>query len=110
LRRQRVAAGWAARNYDTLKLAESEEMREDRAYLASVSTALRDRGLVVDAHLARGEPAREILKAADRERCDLIAMTTHGHRFIEDLLRGSTISEVRHKAQIPVLLVRAAKK
>ena len=105
-----VADGWAARNYDTLKLAESEEMKADRAYLTSVAAALRERGLVVDAHLARGEPAREILKAADRERCDLIAMTTHGHRFIEDLLRGSTISEVRHKAQIPVLLVRAAKK
>jgi nucleotide-binding universal stress UspA family protein len=105
-----VADGWAARNYDTLKLAESEEMKADRAYLTSVAAALRERGLVVDAHLARGEPAREILKAADREHCDLIAMTTHGHRFIEDLLRGSTISEVRHKAQIPVLLVRAAKK
>jgi nucleotide-binding universal stress UspA family protein len=56
--------------------------------------------------LALGDPAKEILKTAERQNCDLIAMTTHGHRFISDLVHGSTISEVRHKATIPILLVR----
>lgn len=102
-----VADGWVARNFDTLKLAESDEMRADRAYLQQVAGQLRDAGLKVDVHLALGDPAREILRTAAESGCDLIAMTTHGHRFIGDLLFGSTISAVRHKATVPVLLVRA---
>ncbi|MFM7101006.1 MAG: universal stress protein [Verrucomicrobiota bacterium] len=102
-----VADGWVARHYDTLKLAESDEMRADRAYLEQVAAELRQAGLQVDVHLALGDPAREILKTAAEAHCDLIAMTTHGHRFIGDLLFGSTIAAVRHKATVPVLLVRA---
>lgn len=102
-----VADGWVARHYDTLKLAESDEMRADRAYLEQVAADLRQAGLKVDVHLALGDPAREILRTAAEANCDLIAMTTHGHRFIGDLLFGSTIAAVRHKATVPVLLVRA---
>ena len=104
-----VADGFAARNYDQLKLAESEEMKEDRAYLESSAETLRARGLNVDTFLALGDPARGILKAAEDRQCDLIAMTAHGHRLLGDLFFGSTITEVRHKAQVPVLLVRAGK-
>jgi len=104
-----VADGWAARNFDQLKLAESEEMKADRSYLESTIDRLRAAGLEVGAHLAMGDPATEILKTAESEKCDLIAMTTHGHRFLGDILHGSTITEVRHKAAIPVLLVRAKK-
>src|SRR3989442_8565282 len=105
-----VADGWAARNFDQLKLAESEEMKADRGYLESTTGRLRAAGLDVGAHLAMGDPATEILKTAEREQCDLIAMTTHGHRLIGDLILGSTINEVRHRASVPVLLVRAAAK
>jgi nucleotide-binding universal stress UspA family protein len=104
-----VADGWVARNYERLKLQESDEMREDREYLASIEARLRAEGLEVSSHLALGDPPTEILKTAEREQCDLIAMTTHGHRFLGDLIYGSTITEVRHKTNIPVLLVRAAK-
>ena len=58
-------------------------------------------------HLAFGNPPDEILKTAEREQCDLIAMTTHGHRLLGDLIHGSTITAVRHKSQIPLLIVRA---
>jgi nucleotide-binding universal stress UspA family protein len=102
-----VADGWAARSYDQLKLAESEEMRDDRGYLESTAANLKEQGINVSFHLALGDPPREIVKTADREKCDLIAMTTHGHRLIGDLLFGSTIHEVRHSTTIPVLLVRA---
>jgi len=102
-----VADGWVARLYDDLKLAESDEMKADREYLQQQATALGARGLAVRIHLALGNPPTEILKAAEREQCDLIAMTTHGHRFFGDLLHGSTITAVRHKSQIPILLVRA---
>lgn len=104
-----VADGWVARNFDQLKLAESEEMRADQAYLDTTAAQMRAAGLTVETHLALGDPPKEILKTAERERCDLIAMTTHGHRLLGDLIYGSTIEEVRHRAVIPVLLVRAAK-
>jgi len=104
-----VADGFAARNYDQLNLAESQEMKEDRAYLESSAEALRAGGLRVDTLLALGDPAGGILKAAEDRQCDLIAMTAHGHRLLGDLLFGSTIHRVRHKAQVPVLLVRAGK-
>src|SRR5438477_897801 len=104
-----VADGWVARNFEKLKLTESEEMKVDREYLDTTLARLRAEGLEVSAHLALGDPPREIIKTAEREHCDLIAMTTHGHRFIGDLIFGSTIHEVRHRTSIPVLLVRAEK-
>lgn len=105
-----VADGWVARNYDQLKLAESEEMRADQGYLDATVAQLRAAGLTVESHLALGDPPKEILKTAEREQCDLIAMTTHGHRLLGDLIYGSTIEQVRHRAAIPVLLVRARHK
>ena len=104
-----VADGWVARTYDQLKLAESEEMRNDQRYLEEMAEQVRRDGLSVSVHLALGDPPREIVKVAEKEKCDLIAMTTHGHRLIGDLLFGSTIHEVRHQTAVPVLLVRAAK-
>jgi nucleotide-binding universal stress UspA family protein len=104
-----VADGWAARNYNRFQLAESEEMKDDRAYLSTTAAELRAHGLEVATHLALGEPAKGILNTAQNEACDLIAMTTHGHRFFKDLLYGSTITQVRHRARVPVLLVNVAK-
>lgn len=104
-----VADGWVARNFNQLKLAESTEMKEDRAYLESVAGNLRAQGLTVTAQLALGDPPAEILKTAETAHCDLIAMTSHGHRLIGDIIYGSTINEVRHKTTIPVLLVKAEK-
>ena len=104
-----VADGFVARNYEQLNLADSQEMKDDRAYLETAATDLRARNLTVDTFLALGDPAQGILKAAEDRQCDLIAMTAHGHRLLGDLLFGSTINEVRHKAQVPVLLVRAGK-
>jgi nucleotide-binding universal stress UspA family protein len=105
-----VADGWVARNFDRLKLAESDEMKQDRQYLEKVAEPLRSRGLKVSTHLAMGDPPGEILKTARTQHCDLIAMTTHGHRLIGDLIFGSTIHHVRHKSTIPILLVRAVEK
>lgn len=101
-----AADGFAARHFNALQLAESEEIRVDRQYLDSIADGLRAGGLVVQVHLGMGDPAREILRAAGDHGCDLIAMGTHGHRFLGDLLHGSTISEVRHKSSVPVLSVR----
>ncbi len=105
-----VADGFAARCFDQLKLAESEEIKEDRAYLEKVAEALRAKKLVITTQLAMGDPPSEILKIAANEHCDLIAMTSHGHRFFGDLFHGSTITKVRHHTTIPLLVLRAKKK
>jgi len=102
-----VADGWAARNMEQLNLKESEEMKEDRAYLERMATDLRAAGLEVDAVLAAGDPAQEIAAAAEREGADLIALATHGHRLLEDVVRGSTATALRHNTRIPVLMVRS---
>src|SRR5205809_5224796 len=79
-----VADGWAARNFNQLKLAESEEMKNDRAYLEKIAESLRNEGLSVSTMLALGNPPSEILKAAEGGHCHLIAMASHGHRFFGD--------------------------
>jgi nucleotide-binding universal stress UspA family protein len=104
-----VADGWAARNFNKLKLAESEEMKNDREYLEKIAIRLRGGGLSVETMLALGNPPAEILKVAEGEHCDLIAMTAHGHRLFGDLFFGSTITEVRHRTSIPILVIRAKK-
>lgn len=102
-----VADGWAARHFDELKLRESEEMKADRAYLDRLQTDLRAQGLQVDTRLAMGDPATELIRSANDTGADLIAMSTHGHRFLSDVLRGATADRVRHLVKIPVLLLRA---
>jgi len=102
-----VADGWVARNLSQLNLAESEEMREDRAYLERVRVRFVDSGIPAEAVLLAGEPADGIVRLASESGVDLIAMSTHGHRFLGDLIYGSTASRVRHTVQIPVLLLRA---
>jgi nucleotide-binding universal stress UspA family protein len=103
-----VADGWVARNYERLNLAESDEIKADRAYLESVATRLRGEGFEVEHVLAMGEPSDEIVKFTRRHHVDLIAMSTHGHRFVSDLLYGSTADKVRHLVDVPVLLLKAA--
>jgi nucleotide-binding universal stress UspA family protein len=102
-----VADGWAARNFDQLKLRESEEMKVDRAYLQRLAAELRADSLKVEAELAMGDPATELIRLAGERDVDLIAMSTHGHRLFNDLVRGTTVSKVRHLVKIPVLLLRA---
>ena len=102
-----VSTGWAAQWQDNLNLSDSQEIKEDREYLEKVCAELSSQGLQVATHHTRGEPARAILKTADTEHCDLIAMTTHGHRLISDLIHGTTITKVRHESNVPLFLVKA---
>lgn len=101
-----VADGWAARNFDQLKLAESEEMRQDLSYLETTAATLRSTsGLTVSHRLVLGEPPDQLLKVAAEEHIDLIALASHGHRLIGDIIHGSTIDAVRHKATVPLFVV-----
>jgi universal stress protein A len=105
-----VAEGHVARNLEQLNLAPSPEMIEDRDYLERRRVELSNEGFSVTAHLACGEPAKEILRFAGIIGCDLIAMSTHGHRLLGDLVLGSVADAVRHRTDIPVLLIRAPRK
>jgi len=102
-----VADGWVARNLNQLNLAESDEMREDRAYLEMVRARFVGLGIPAQAVLLAGDPVDGIVRLAHDANVDLIAMSTHGHRFLGDLIYGSTASRVRHTVRIPVLLLRA---
>jgi nucleotide-binding universal stress UspA family protein len=104
-----VADGYVARNYEQLNLTPSPEMVEDRDYLERRQAELAGDGLSVAGHLAFGEPAKEILLFAEKIGCDLIAMSTHGHRLLGDWILGSVAEEVRHRTNVPVLLIRAPK-
>ena len=100
-----VAEGWAARTYGPD--AVSQEITEDKAYLQSVREELQSRDIPVDTEMAYGDPAREITKWVEQKHCDLVAMSTHGHRFLADLFLGTTASRVQHNVSVPVLLLRA---
>jgi len=102
-----VADGWVARNFDRLKLRESEEMRSDKQYLDGLRARLESNGLKAQTVLAMGDPASEIVKLANSGEVDLLAMATHGHRYLADLVHGTTVDRVRHLVTIPVLLLKA---
>jgi nucleotide-binding universal stress UspA family protein len=102
-----VADGWAARNFNQLKLTESDEMKADRDYLEATAARLRSAGLQVKVELALGNPPTEILRVAEAQHCNLIAMTSHGHKWLADFFLGSTIDKVRHNTSIPILVLRA---
>ncbi|HEY8900083.1 MAG TPA: universal stress protein [Chthoniobacterales bacterium] len=102
-----VADGWAARNFQQLNLAESEEIKADRAYLERRAEELRTEGFTVEYVLAMGEPSAQIVKFVQENDVDLVAMATHGHRLLGDIIHGSTADKVRHLVSVPVLLLKA---
>ena len=100
-----VADGWAARTYGPD--AVSPEIAEDTAYLERVRAEFQSAGIVAQAELAYGDPSKEIIKWVKQKGCDLVAMSTHGHRFLADVFLGTTASRVQHSVSAPVLLLRA---
>jgi nucleotide-binding universal stress UspA family protein len=102
-----VSTGWAAQWQRDLNLSDSPEMEEDRHYLHKVQDELTAEGFRVSSRHSTGKPSEEILKSAREEGCDLIAMTTHGHRLLQDLIYGTTITRVRHESEVPIFLVKA---
>jgi nucleotide-binding universal stress UspA family protein len=100
-----VADGWAARKFGPE--AVSPEITEDKNYLEKIRAEFQEAGIPSEAELAFGEPSEEIVKWVQKNGCDLVAMTTHGHRFLADLFLGTTVTRVRHSVNVPVLLLKA---
>lgn len=100
-----VADGWAARTYG--HDAVSPEIAEDTAYLEKVRAEFQAAGIQAETELAYGSPSKEIIKWIQKKGCDLVAMSTHGHRFLADIFLGTTASRVQHGTKVPVLLLKA---
>lgn len=100
-----VATGVPAQVYGAA--AAGQEVNEDHAYLTEVRTEFEAAGVQAQAELRYGDPVTEICDWVDNQGCDLVAMSTHGHRWMADLLFGTTASRVQHNISVPVLLLRA---
>ena len=87
--------------------AGGEKVEQSRAYLASVQAELERAGIPVRVELVPGEPAKEIVRWVEAHGCDLVAMGTHGHRWLGDMFLGFTASKVQHAVSVPVLLLRS---
>jgi manganese transport protein len=101
----RIASGAPVQFYG--RDAAGKEVKEGRAYLDRVKTEFESARIPVTAELGYGDPAREIEKWVKERGCDLVAMGTHGHKFLADLVLGTTASRVQHNINVPVLLLRA---
>jgi manganese transport protein len=94
----------------TLILGEESWSRhgeEDRHYLETLTREIEDRDLQVEFSLLSGRPAEELVKAAREAGFDMMIMGSHGHRGLDDLVFGQTVTAVRHDLSIPVLVVRS---
>jgi nucleotide-binding universal stress UspA family protein len=100
-----VATGVPAKYHRTD--AAGKEVEESNAFLDNVRDEFAAAGIPTEAELAYGEPAKEIVKWVKREGCDLVAMSTHGHQLIADLVLGTTAIHVQHSISVPVLMLRA---
>jgi nucleotide-binding universal stress UspA family protein len=76
-------------------------------YLEKAGDGLRDKGITVRTIVTSGNAADEILKTADQNKVDLIAMSTHGRSGLKRLAFGSITDKVMHGSRVPVLMVRA---
>jgi nucleotide-binding universal stress UspA family protein len=100
-----VATGVPAKYHRTD--AAGKEVEESKAFLNRVRDEFVAAGVSAEAQLAYGEPAKEIVNWVQRNGCDLVAMSTHGHQLIADLVLGTTANRVQHNISVPVLLLRA---
>ena len=87
--------------------AAGEEVDEDRAYLDGIQKEFAGAGIEASSVLAFGDPVKEIVKWVSANPCDLVAMSTHGHKMVADMFLGTTAIRVQHAISVPVLLLRA---
>jgi manganese transport protein len=87
--------------------AGGQEIDTSQAYLNEVRSEFDVAGVRAEAELAFGEPVKEIIRWVEQRGCELVAMGTHGHRALADLVLGATASRVQHSISVPVLLLRS---
>jgi manganese transport protein len=75
--------------------------------LENYRNQLVEKGYDVEIKVGFGNPQRRIPKMVTAFEADLLVMGAHGHKFFKDLIFGTTVDTVRHRVNIPVLIVRA---
>ena len=83
-----------------------QHTRDDEQYLLEIAAEIRAFGVAVEIALPQGDPSRELTSFALNHRVDMLVMGSHGHRLLGDLLWGQTVDPVRHRVEIPVMVVR----
>ncbi|MBU0663793.1 MAG: universal stress protein [Proteobacteria bacterium] len=68
---------------------------------------LQERGVRSHIIIRSGEPEEEIVKEIEGNDYNLVAMATHGHTFIGDMLYGSVSQTLKHSISTPLLLIKA---
>ncbi|MDH4091783.1 MAG: Nramp family divalent metal transporter [Cyclobacteriaceae bacterium] len=82
------------------------ESSEDKVSLENYRSQLVNLGYNVEVMIGYGNPQRRIPKMVTDFQADLLVMGGHGHKFFKDLIFGTTVDTVRHRVNIPVLIVR----
>lgn len=85
------------------------ESGQDREALKKYVTQLRDQGYNVEMEIGFGNPRKIIPEIIKKFDSDLLVMGAHGHKWVKDLVFGATVDTVRHRVNIPVLIVRERK-
>ena len=83
-----------------------EHTRDDEQYLLQIAAEVRASGVAVEIALPHGDPSKELTDFAVSHGVDMLVMGSHGHRLLGDLLWGETVDPVRHRVEIPVMVVR----
>jgi manganese transport protein len=89
------------------KESASRHGSEDEVYLERLVREVEGRDLPVEYDLRVGRPSDEIVRAAEEDGFDMLILGSHGHRGLEDLVHGTTVSHVRHALRIPIMVVRS---
>ena len=82
-------------------------IKESNAYLDSLKTMFREKGIEAVTRLAYGSVVKAILNTAAETGADLIAMATHGLSGLARVSYGSVAAGVLQAADIPILLIRS---
>lgn len=82
------------------------ETDKDMERLQGYLMALSAKGYQVNIRHGFGTPSRKIPEIVKENGCDLVVMSAHGHKALMDFILGSTVDSVRHRVQVPVLIVQ----
>jgi manganese transport protein len=81
------------------------ETRKDKERLEALATQMMQMGFTVKTELGFQNRIEEIVRIVKRSEADILIMGAHHHTGIKDILYGETVNQVRHKLNIPVLIV-----
>jgi manganese transport protein len=85
---------------------EDQESAKDTQSLENYRKQLEEKGYDVETKIGYGNPRSTIPQMVKDFQADLLVMGAHGHKFFKDLIFGATVDTVRHRVDIPVLVVK----